>query len=192
MYTVECCLLCQAASVMSESVQPQGLQPTRLFCPRDSPGKNTGVGCHALLLGIFPTQGLNLHLLCLLHWWAGSLPLPPPGKPLSGLLRAKAFFHWPPLPQLTKLHLFSFIIFSQIDLTQVHLFTVPFQSENKPFICHFQPYECQPRIFHYFMIRKSLKSSRSCQMVLHGIPGGEGNLSKKINQKRLTDKMCFF
>ena len=30
----------------------------------DSPGKNTGVGCHALLQGIFPTQGLNLHLLC--------------------------------------------------------------------------------------------------------------------------------
>ena len=34
-----------------------GLQPTRLLCPWDSPGKNTGVGCHALLQGIFPTQG---------------------------------------------------------------------------------------------------------------------------------------
>ena len=34
----------------------------------DSPGKNTGVGCHALLQGIFRTQGSNLHLLCLLHW----------------------------------------------------------------------------------------------------------------------------
>ena len=33
----------------------------------DSPGKNTGVGCHALLQGIFPTQGSNPHLLCLLH-----------------------------------------------------------------------------------------------------------------------------
>ena len=31
-------------------------------------GKNTGVGSHALLQGIFLTQGLNLHLLCLLHW----------------------------------------------------------------------------------------------------------------------------
>ena len=36
---------------------------SRLFCPRDSPGKNTGVGCHALRLEIFPTQGLNLGLL---------------------------------------------------------------------------------------------------------------------------------
>ena len=36
----------------------------------DSPGKNTGVGCHALLQGIFPTQGSNPPLLCLLHcWW---------------------------------------------------------------------------------------------------------------------------
>ena len=33
----------------------------------DSPGKNAGVGCHALLQGIFLTQGLKLHLLCLLH-----------------------------------------------------------------------------------------------------------------------------
>ena len=36
------------------------MQPARLLCPRDSPGKNTGVGCHALLQGIFPTQGSNL------------------------------------------------------------------------------------------------------------------------------------
>ena len=32
----------------------------RLFCPRRSSGTNTGVGCHFLLQGIFPTQGLNL------------------------------------------------------------------------------------------------------------------------------------
>ena len=38
------------------------------------PGKNTGVSCHALHLGIFLTQGSNLHLLYLLHWQACSLP----------------------------------------------------------------------------------------------------------------------
>ena len=42
---------------------------------------DTGVGCHALLLGIFLTQGLNPCLLSLLHWQKGSLPLAPPGKP---------------------------------------------------------------------------------------------------------------
>ena len=44
----------------------------------DSPGKNIGVGCHALFQGIFPTQGLNPRLLCL---QPGSLPPAPPGKP---------------------------------------------------------------------------------------------------------------
>ena len=49
-------------SVVSDSLQPHELQPTRLLCPWDFPGKNTGVGCHFLLQGIFPTQGSNLHL----------------------------------------------------------------------------------------------------------------------------------
>ena len=49
-------------SVVSDSMQSHGLQSTRLFCPWNSPGKNTGVGCHFLLQGIFPTQGLNLGL----------------------------------------------------------------------------------------------------------------------------------
>ena len=53
--------------------------PPGLLCPWDSPGKNTGVCCHFLLQGIFPTQGLSPHLLSLLHWQVGFLPLVPPG-----------------------------------------------------------------------------------------------------------------
>ena len=49
----------------------------------DFPGENTGVGCHALLQGIFLTQGLNPHLLHLLHWQADSLPLSHQGSPIS-------------------------------------------------------------------------------------------------------------
>ena len=49
----------------------------------DSPGKNTGLGYRAFLQGIFPTQGSNLHLLCLLHWQVGSLSPVPPGKPVN-------------------------------------------------------------------------------------------------------------
>ena len=52
-----------------------GLQPTRLLCPWNFPGKNTGMGCHFLLQGIFPTHGLNLCLLHFLHWQVKSLPL---------------------------------------------------------------------------------------------------------------------
>ena len=44
--------------------------------------KNTGVGYHAHLQGIFPTQELNPHLLCVLHWQVGTLPLAPLGKPI--------------------------------------------------------------------------------------------------------------
>ena len=47
----------------------------------DSPGKNTSVGFQDFIQGIFLIQGLNPHLLCLLHWQMGSLPLTPPGKP---------------------------------------------------------------------------------------------------------------
>ena len=54
------------SSVMSNSLQPHGLQPTRLLCPWNFPGKITGVGCHFLLQGLFLTQGLNLILLRLL------------------------------------------------------------------------------------------------------------------------------
>ena len=57
-----------------------GLEPARFLCPWDSPGKNTGLGCHSLLQGIFLTQGSNpvlLHcrriLYCLSH--QGSHPL---------------------------------------------------------------------------------------------------------------------
>ena len=44
------------------------------------PGKNTGAGCHFLLQGIFPTQGSNLHLLCLLYWQVDFFTTAPLGK----------------------------------------------------------------------------------------------------------------
>ena len=69
-------------SFVSESLQPHGLQATlpgssvyEIFQAR------TGVGYHFPLQRIFLIQGSNLHLLCLLNWQAGSLPLAPPGKP---------------------------------------------------------------------------------------------------------------
>ena len=46
--------------------------------------EDKGVGSHSLLQGIFLTQGLNLHLMSLLHWQAGSLPAEPLGKPRYG------------------------------------------------------------------------------------------------------------
>ena len=51
---------------------PMDCTPPDSFVHGNSPGKNTGVGCHFLLQGIFPTQGLNLGLLHLLHWQVDS------------------------------------------------------------------------------------------------------------------------
>ena len=70
------CWVCQVDSVLSDSLQPRGLQPARLHCPWDSPGEKNGVGCCALLQGTFLTQGSN-PISCLLYWQAGSLPLAP-------------------------------------------------------------------------------------------------------------------
>ena len=108
-----------SCSVMSNSLQPHGLQHTRPLCPWDFPAKNTGVGCHFLLQGIFPTQGLN-----------------------SGLPQCKQHFtlwatrEWcaPPLIQYGKLNVCSPVRFSSLQkwllivvliLTQIYF---PFSS----------------------------------------------------------------
>ena len=51
-------------------ITPWAVATPRLLCPWDFPGKNTGLGCHFLFQRIFLIQGLNPHLLCLLHWQA--------------------------------------------------------------------------------------------------------------------------
>ena len=69
-HSVYVCVL--SGSVVSHSLQPHELWPTRFLYPWDFPGKNTGAGCYFLLQGIFPNRGVNL---CLLHWQTGSLSL---------------------------------------------------------------------------------------------------------------------
>ena len=69
-----------------------------LLCPWDFPGKNTGMGYHTLLQGIFPTQGLNPRLL---HWQVDSLPLTQLQSPPLSLLPENCWFAF---------HLSNFII----------------------------------------------------------------------------------
>ena len=86
------------------------------LCPWDFPGKNTGVGCHYLLQGIFPTQGFKPHLLSLLHWQADSLPSEPPGKSmklLSCLLFLNSFNRFFGLQQVDSRNLY-FDIFASV------------------------------------------------------------------------------
>ena len=72
-----CCLVAKLCPTLCNSTKRR---LSRLLCPWNFPGKNTGVGCHFLLQGIFLTQGLNPCLLRLLHWQADPLPLAPSGQ----------------------------------------------------------------------------------------------------------------
>ena len=74
-FLVPSCMCVVSHLVMPNPLWPQGLQHTRLLCLWNFPGKNTGMSCHFLLQGIFPTQGSNMCLLSLLYWQADSLPL---------------------------------------------------------------------------------------------------------------------
>ena len=52
-------IMCVCCSVVSDWLWAHGLLPARLLYPWDSPGKNTGIGCHSLLQGIFLIPGSN-------------------------------------------------------------------------------------------------------------------------------------
>ena len=72
-----CVWRCWVCSAMSKTLRPHGLKPKSLLHPWNFPGKNTEVGCHFLLEGIFLTQGSNPHLL---YWQVDSLSTVSPGK----------------------------------------------------------------------------------------------------------------
>ena len=75
---------------MSDPLRPHRPWPTRLLCPWDSPGKNTGVGCHVLLRGIFLTQGTERTSLVSPGLQANSLPLSHQGSPIPFRVKAKS------------------------------------------------------------------------------------------------------
>ena len=80
-YIFTCMCTCVLSCFSLSLCDPMDYSPPGSSVHGDSLRNNTGVDCHALLQGIFKTQGWNLCLLCLLHWQVGSLPLAPPGKP---------------------------------------------------------------------------------------------------------------
>ena len=85
LFNCVCVCVCMCARLCPTLCDPMDCSPARLLCPWNFPGKNTGVDCHFLLEGIFPTQGSNLYLLNLLHWQVDSLPLSYVGSPYSTL-----------------------------------------------------------------------------------------------------------
>ena len=116
-------ILLFSPSFVSNSLWSHGLYPTRLLCPWDFPGKNTGVGNNFLLQGIFPTQGLNLHPL---HWQADTLPLSYQGSPVGYLLPCnsrilifKSFLFWLAMWFGQEIHWVS--VASKVEIIFLHV-----------------------------------------------------------------------
>ena len=82
---VVCCCCC-VASVVSDSVQPHRRQPTRLPRPWDSPGKNSGVGCHFLLQCIKVKSEREVTQSCLTL--SDPMDCGPPGSSVHGIFQA--------------------------------------------------------------------------------------------------------
>ena len=81
-----CCCCCCVASVVSDSVRPHGLQPTRLLRPWDSPGKNTGEGCHFLLQCMKVESESEVAQSCLTL--SDPMDCSLPGSSIHGIFRA--------------------------------------------------------------------------------------------------------
>ena len=71
---------------MSESVQPRRQQPNRLLCPWDSPGKNTGVGCHFLFQCMKVKSESEVAQLC--PTLGDPMDCSLPGSSIHGILQA--------------------------------------------------------------------------------------------------------
>ena len=82
-----CCCCCSVASAVSNSVRPHRQQPTRLCCPWDSPGKNTGVGCHFLLQCRKVKRESEVAQSCLTL--SDPMDCSPPGSSVHGIFQAR-------------------------------------------------------------------------------------------------------
>ena len=101
-------ICCQVTSVVSDSVRPHGLQPTRLLRPWDSPGKNTGVGCHFLLQCMKVESESEVTQSCLTL--SDPMDCSLPGSSVHGIFRATVL-EWGAIAfSYNKLDLFNIIL----------------------------------------------------------------------------------
>ena len=92
---------CKVTSVVSNSVRPHRRQPTRLPCPWDSPGKNTGVGCHFLLQCMEVKSESEVAPSCLTL--SDPMDCSLPGSSIHGIFQARVL-EWVPLPSSKLRH----------------------------------------------------------------------------------------
>ena len=90
-FEITYCCYCQVASVVSDSARPHGWQPTRLPRPWDSPGKNTGVGCHFLLQSMKVKSESEVAQSC--PTLSDPMDCRPPGSSIHGIFAFSVKLH---------------------------------------------------------------------------------------------------
>ena len=108
--------------VMSSSLWLHGLQPSRLLCPWDFPGKNTGVGCHFLLQEIFLTQGSNPGLL---HCKRILFHPSHRGSPISQIVLNKLIFNRVNTVKVTVIWLWIYLCYNFFFILKVQSASEP-------------------------------------------------------------------
>ena len=93
------CCCCSVTSVVSDSVRPHRRQHTRLPCPWDSPGKNTGVGCHFLLQRMKVKSESEVAQSC--PTLSDLTDCSPPGSPVHGIFQARVL-EWGAIETMVK------------------------------------------------------------------------------------------
>ena len=115
-----CCCCCCVASVVSDSVRPHRWQPTRLHHPWDSPGKNTGVGCHFLLQCMKVKSQSEVAQSC--PTLGDPMDCSLPGSSVHGIFQARVL-EWGAIAFSTRFHMHALIYnihFSFSDFTSGH------------------------------------------------------------------------
>ena len=104
---------------MSDSVRPHRQQPSRLSCPWDSPGKNTGVGCHFLLQCMKVKSGSEVAQSCLTL--RNPMDCSPAGSPVPGIFQARVL-EWGAIAFSKKFLYFYFILSTEECVSGITFF----------------------------------------------------------------------
>ena len=111
-------------SVVSNSVHPQRWQPTRLPRPWDTPGKNTGVGCHFLLQCVKVKSESEVAQLCPTP--SDPMDCSPPGSSIHGICQARVLEWGAIVPLAENNYSFNFLMISHVKCLASYLIHIRF------------------------------------------------------------------
>ena len=163
------CCCCCVASVVSDSVRPHRRQPTRLPCPWDSPGKNTGVGCHFLLQCTKVKSESEVTQSCptLVTPWTAAHQAPPS----MGFSRQKYWSGVPlPSPYTYRISHRCTYIPSLLNLPPISCTIPPLYVDTEPLFEFAEPYSEFPLAIYFTFGNVSFHVTLSIHLTLPSPP----------------------